>query len=90
MDFASQTTTIGRYHVRFKNDEHRGHVVTFERLQDGSGLFYDPQTGFTNSESEWFRITVKDVRKDDCIDFYRVDYLDLNIDYCKASVKKKR
>jgi hypothetical protein len=40
------TKEPGRYHVAWKwKKKRRGHIVTFERLKDGSGRWYDPQTG---------------------------------------------
>lgn len=89
-DFAFKTTDTGRYHVRYINYKGHGHIVTFERRQDGTGVFYDPQNGAHWSESEWFRRKVSVVGDNKCIDFYRVDNLDIDVDICKAAVKKKR
>lgn len=53
-DLMDETKEPGRYHVNFawKKSNH-GHIITFERMKDGSVRWYDPQTGdmdFFNKE----------------------------------------
>ena len=41
----AQTRAAGRYHIGINMSENRGHVITAERLPDGSIYFYDAQDG---------------------------------------------
>lgn len=89
-DFASmfaKADKVGRYHVRWGwNGQKSGHIITFERTAEG-GFFYDPQTGtrYTLEEigEKWGSLI-----RDDSLQFYRVDTLNVNPDFVKV-VKKK-
>lgn len=83
--FNSLTETPGRYHLRFRWRQGGGHIITFERRNDGSGLFYDPQTGMKMTDKEFYatRINV-----DRGIELYRVDNLLVDTSMISGAVTK--
>lgn len=49
-EFMNRTKEPGRYTFSYKNrGYHSAHILCFERLEDGYGFFYDPQTGSTHN-----------------------------------------
>ena len=58
----AQCKVVGRYHIGI-NWIGGGHVITAERLKDGTIIFYDPQNG-------------KFVNIDDYAHAYKIDYLE--------------
>lgn len=86
-----EATEIGRYHLRFRYDVGGGHIITFERTKDGI-FFYDPQPGIKYTPEEaikkWGWGSYSSV-ENNTLEYYRVDNLNLNLDYIKAVKKKK-
>lgn len=82
---------IGRYHLRFRYTNGGGHIITFERTKDGV-FFYDPQPGkkYTYDEAwkKWHSLSSYCRMELNTLEYYRVDNLNMNVDYIKA-VKKK-
>lgn len=76
----------GRYHIdwKWKGRTNDGHIITFERLADGSGFYYDPQSGKRFDKFPW---TAKVAPKFG-IKVLRVDNLRLNVDMAKGVVTK--
>ncbi len=83
--FASLTNTAGRYHLRFRWNAGGGHIITFERRKDGSGLFYDPQTGRKMAEKEFYADRIK---LSHGIELYRVDNLLVDTSMISGAVTK--
>lgn len=84
-EFESLTKDIGRYHIdwSWKGRKPVGHIITAERLPDGTLRFYDPQTG---------EITTLDkiadrVKLSRGIRILRVDDLLINSDIVKGVVE---
>ncbi len=73
----------GRYHLRFRFQNDGGHVITAERLADGSLRIYDPQSGKIIKNFSEYTSKVKG----DSFEYYRVDNLQINPDVAKGSVK---
>ena len=73
----------GRYHLRFRFQNDGGHVITAERLADGSLRIYDPQSGKVIKNFSEYTSKVKG----DSFEYYRVDNLQINPDVAKGSVK---
>ena len=49
-EFMDRTKEPGRYTFSYKNrGYHSAHILCFERLENGAGFFYDPQTGLTHN-----------------------------------------
>lgn len=88
----NEATEIGRYHLRFLYDVGGGHIITFERTKDGI-FFYDPQPGIKYTPEEafkkWGSLSSYSRVKYNSLQYYRVDNLNLNLDYIKAVKKKK-
>lgn len=86
VDWARQTADPGRYHLRFYWKSGGGHIITFERTADGTGLFYDPQTGRKYKEDEFYydRIKIDKLR------FYRVDNLRIDTSLINGAVVKQK
>lgn len=82
---------IGRYHLRFRYASGGGHIITFEKTKDGV-FFYDPQPGkkYTYEEAfkKWGALSSYARIEYNTLQYYRVDNLNMNVDYIKA-VKKK-
>lgn len=70
-EFMELTSTPGRYHLDWKwKQKSDGHIITFERLSDGTGFFYDPQTGKKYASFPWLskvspKYGIKVLRVDD-------------------------
>ena len=73
----------GRYHLRFRFQNDSGHVITAERLADGSLRIYDPQSGKIIKNFSEYTSKVKG----ESFEYYRVDNLQINPDVAKGSVK---
>lgn len=78
------TKEEGRYFINWKwKNKNSGHIITAERLKDGSLRFYDPQNG---------KITLLDLGKIDLqnrsINILRVDNLQPNMNIIPSVVKK--
>ena len=82
------TTKPGRYHIAFDINDYAGHIITAERLNDGTLVLYDSQT------NEYLNMSLFDKKKN--IDIYKVDGATINVDAVKSIVeiikfkKKKR
>lgn len=76
----------GRYHVNFKwKGVNEGHIITFERMQDGSVKWYDPQTG----KSDFFDKKYYDrIHVSRGIMVLRVDNLMVNTEIIDGIVEK--
>lgn len=82
-DFHDSTQTPGRYHLRFHWNSRGGHIITFERMPDGSGRFYDPQCGRSYKEEDFYS---DKIRLQPGIEFYRVDNLHVDTDMISRAV----
>lgn len=86
----------GRYHIAF-NWKNGGdaHIMTFERLADGTGFFYDPQEpvflgfGGKKTTEEFSNTTAKMIKASAYLRYYRVDNLNINLEIGAKVVKKK-
>ncbi len=81
----NEMTEAGRYHLRFRFENNCGHIITAERLADGSLRIYDPQSGklikdFTEFAS---RVNTKS------LEYYRVDNLEINPGVARGVVKAR-
>ncbi len=91
--FAKTVKTPGRYHVRFSWRGGRGgHIITYEVKKDGSSFFYDPQVQYSKPKTpeEFYKTTgykIKSLGKG--MEYYRVDNLNISLDYGAKAVKKK-
>lgn len=73
----------GRYHLRFRFQNDGGHIITAERLADGTLRIYDPQSGKIIKNFSEYSTAVKN----DSLEYYRVDNLQINTNVAKGSVK---
>ena len=85
-DWARRTAEPGRYHLRFHWKSRGGHIITFERKEDGTGLFYDPQTGGKYQEDQFYYDRIKI----DSLRFYRVDNLRVDTSMISGAVVKQK
>ncbi|MCM1141820.1 MAG: toxin glutamine deamidase domain-containing protein [Muribaculum sp.] len=76
----------GRYHLRFRFANDGGHIITAERLKDGSLRIYDPQSGKTIKDFSEYASSVKH----DSFEYYRVDNLKINPNVAKGTVKHSK
>ena len=82
---ADAMSEVGRYHISWMwKKKKSGHIITAERLSDGTLRFYDPQSGKTGfgwsmSEIDAHRIGFK---------ILRVDTLKPNVDVISGVVKR--
>lgn len=76
---------VGRYHLRFRfnNTNTTGHIITAERLADGSLRIYDPQNGKIIKNFNEYSAGVRN----DSFEYYRVDNLRINAEVAKGVVK---
>lgn len=84
------TKAVGRYHIKWLWSNMRsGHIITCERLEDGTLRIYDPQNGKVIDD---FVTYAKDFFLGDGIKVLRVDNLRLNTLYvgCLKGNKKKK
>lgn len=80
--FAAMTET-GRYHIAWRWKRKRsGHIITAERLPDGSLRFYDPQNGMSGALDLYTKDIAGNVR------IYRVDNLAPNANIVKDVLTK--
>lgn len=86
VDWARRTAEPGRYHLRFHWKSRGGHIITFERKEDGTGLFYDPQTGGKYQEDQFYYDRIKI----DSLRFYRVDNLRVDTSMISGAVVKQK
>ena len=81
------TEAVGRYHIKWQWSRGGGHIITCERLADGTLRIYDPQTGqvITN-----FEAYAKPINLRDGIEVLRVDTLQINTDIIAGVVTKTK
>lgn len=81
------TEAVGRYHIKWQWSRGGGHIITCERLSDGTLRIYDPQTGkiITNFEAYTKRVNLHDG-----IEVLRVDTLQINTDIITGVVVKTK
>lgn len=79
------TKEVGRYHLDWRWKSHKeGHIITVERLEDGTLRFYDPQTGKVMKWSDY-----KDrISQASPVGVLRVDTLEPNTDIINRVVAK--
>jgi hypothetical protein len=82
--FSEATKEPGRYHVewRWKRKRHAGHIVTFERFENGKGRWYDPQNGEINFLKWDYKLKMTQMR------VLRVDNLTANPEVCGKVLTK--
>jgi hypothetical protein len=82
--FSEATKEPGRYHVewRWKRKRHEGHIVTFERFENGKGRWYDPQNGEINFLKWDYKLKMTQMR------VLRVDNLAANPEVCGKVLTK--
>ena len=82
----------GRYHIRFDWRDKGGHIMTYEVKEDGTVEFYDPQILYSKpmTKEQFFARKGYDIKPDgDGIGYYRVDNLNIDLDFGAKAVKKK-
>ena len=77
---------VGRYHLRFRFANDGGHIITAERLADGSLRIYDPQSGKIIKDFSEYATKVKS----ESFEYYRVDNLQINPNVAKGAVKPSK
>ena len=88
--FLSSVTTPGRYHFRFIRRNNSGHIITFQVNEDGSCFFFDPQQKYSSPKTpEKFLSSEYNINPKKGYQYYRVDNLNLSLDYGAKSVIKK-
>ena len=95
--FVDTVKEPGRYHISwYWKSARSGHIITFERMKDGTYFFYDPQAradgpyGKKMNKDEFYNLMGYDIRpKGAGIEYYRVDNLNLSPDYGAKAIKKK-
>jgi hypothetical protein len=81
--FAEATKEPGRYHVDWKwKGKRDGHIVTFERFEDGTARWYDPQNGAVNFMTKAYAARFNTMA------VLRVDNLMPNPDICSKILAK--
>ena len=79
------TKEAGRYHIDFMwKDGKGGHIITVDRLENGSIRIYDPQIGRLG---DW-KVISKDISLKYGVNVLRVDNLLVNIDIIDRIVRK--
>ena len=79
------TKEAGRYHIDFMwKDGKGGHIITVDRLENGSIRIYDPQIGRLG---DW-KVISKDIRLKYGVNVLRVDNLLVNTDIIDRIVRK--
>ncbi|MBO5465558.1 MAG: hypothetical protein J5989_08745 [Alistipes sp.] len=80
--FYDLTKDVGRYHIKWSWDRSRsGHIITCERLSDGTLRIYDPQNGEFITDFEAY---AKGFKRSRGIEVLRVDNLRFNVLYSGA------
>jgi len=93
--FLEGTQKPGRYHLAFNWKKGDAHIITFQRLEDGTGFFYDPQEpvylGFGGKKTveEFSESTAKMIKASAYLRYYRVDNCNINLEIASKVVKKK-
>lgn len=93
--FLDSTNKPGRYHLAFNWKNSDAHIITFERLSDGSCFFYDPQEpvafGFGGKKSveEFTETTARMIKSSAYLRFYRVDNLNINLEVGAKAIKRR-
>lgn len=82
---SNEMNTIGRYHLRFRFENNCGHIITAERLADGTLRIYDPQSGKLIKDFSEFASKVNSKS----FEYYRVDNLEINPDVARGVVKAR-
>lgn len=88
----SEIKTPGRYSIQWSWRSGGGHIICFERKEDGSCFFYDPQVLYSKPKTpeEFYRTLGYKIKPmGDGIQYYRVDNLNLSPDYGVKAVTKK-
>jgi hypothetical protein len=73
----------GRYHLQFRFANNNGHIVTAERLQNGTLRIYDPQRGKVITNFSEYTSGINP----NSFTYYRVDNLRINPTVAKGVVK---
>ena len=76
-DLNKATAEVGRYHMGYawkKGGKHGAHIITVEKIPDGSIRIYDPQSGLTHDINDF----VKTISTKRYVLLYRVDNLHVN------------
>ena len=81
------TEAVGRYHIKWQWLRGGGHIITCERLTDGTLRIYDPQTGKVVTDFEAY---AKPINLRDGIEVLRVDTLQINTDIITGVVTKTK
>lgn len=85
-DLKGATKESGRYHINFTwKDGGVGHIITFERMDNGKIKWYDPQTGKTDFFDKAYYERIKASRG---IKVLRVDNLLLNTEIIDGVVEQ--
>lgn len=89
--FVSTVKTPGRYHIRYDRTGGGGHIITFEVKEDGTYFFYDPQIKYSKPRTpeEFYSFQGYCIDTRTGIEYYRVDNLNISLQYGAKSVKKK-
>lgn len=93
-NFDKATKEPGRYHVDWTwNGKRSGHIITFERLKDGTGRLYDPQNGKTHTWDEYIKTYNREIGEVSVFDItdvrvLRVDNMAVNTNIIKGIVAK--
>ena len=90
--FVTTVRTPGRYHIRFRWKPGGGHIITYEVKKDGTSFFYDPQSpnGKPLTPGEFFTSRGRFIKPSgEGIGYYRVDNLNVDIDYGGNVVRNK-
>lgn len=91
-EFVATVKTPGRYHVRYVRKTGGGHIITFEVKEDGSCFFYDPQVKYSKPQTPDKFLSTKGYNietEESGLEYYRVDNLNISLQYGAKSVKKK-
>jgi hypothetical protein len=79
------TSTPGRYHIDWGwKGKRSGHIITMERLKDGTARYYDPQNGKTSDIKDFVARIDKY-----SVNVLRIDDKMINTDIIKGIVAKK-
>ena len=89
--FVSSVKTPGRYHVRYIRRNGSGHIITFQVNEDGSCFFYDPQMKYSKPQTpeKFLSFNAYIINPREGYQYYRVDNLNISLDYGAKSVIKK-
>ena len=86
-DLDNATKEVGRYHLGFGwKGKNSGHIITAERLENGSLKIYDPQSGKSNIWTKEYMSRIGLSKSG--IEILRVDNLLVNTDIIDGVVIK--